>query len=91
MPRSTREVIESHFQRRLDGNVDEDLRQNYSEDVILLSAEGVHSGHDAIRAVAGILKSSIPEGSYEYDEIDLGRGRGRNAAVARAKLESDHP
>ena len=45
MPRSTREVIESHLQRRLDGNVDEDLRQNYSEDVLLLSAEGVHSGH----------------------------------------------
>ena len=48
MARTTREVIETHLKLWLAGNLDDDLRGNYSEDVLLLTAEGVNGGHDAV-------------------------------------------
>ena len=69
MIRTTKEVVESHLQLRLEGDLEEDLRRNYDEDVILLSAEGVNHGHDGVRKLASVLDGFVPQGSYTYEQI----------------------
>lgn len=49
--------------RRPRGN---DLAENYAEDVLLLSAEGIHHGHRGVRVLAGILRDYVPAGTYHY-------------------------
>lgn len=34
---------------------------------MLLSAEGVHRGHDRVRKLAGVLRSYGPAADYSYD------------------------
>lgn len=36
---------------------------------MLLSAEGVHRGHDGVRHLAAILRSYVPEGRYRYRQV----------------------
>jgi SnoaL-like domain len=67
--RSTREVIENHLSCRRTGDIDGDLARNYDPDIVLLSAEGVHRGYDGVRYLAGILRSYVPEGRYEYRQV----------------------
>lgn len=70
--RSAGEVLESHLQYRKAGDLEADLRENYADDVVLLSAEGVHRGHDGVRYLADILRSYVPDGSYRYDQVLTG-------------------
>lgn len=86
--RSTREVLESHLALRAEGDLEADLRQNYSDDVVLLSwGEGVHRGKDGVRELAGVLRTYLPEGEYRYgvlvvaDEYGLLRWSGSGAGT----------
>ncbi|HEX6423557.1 MAG TPA: YetF domain-containing protein [Acidimicrobiales bacterium] len=67
--RSTEDVVSDHLRSRLAGDLEGDLARNYHPGVVLLSAEGVHRGHDGVRTLAGILRSHVPAGGYDYGEI----------------------
>ncbi|PZF86368.1 nuclear transport factor 2 family protein [Micromonospora deserti] len=69
MSRTTEEVLHDHLRRRRDGDLEGDLRTNYHPDVRLLSAEGVHQGHDGVRYLATILRSYVPDGFYHYRQV----------------------
>lgn len=36
----------------------------------LLSAEGINHGHDGVRRLAGILRTYLPTGDYDYGRVD---------------------
>ncbi|WP_188197790.1 nuclear transport factor 2 family protein [Nonomuraea sp. SYSU D8015] len=67
--RRTSEVIRDHLQLRRRGDLEEDLRRNYHPDVVLLSAEGVHHGHEGVRKLAAILRSYVPAAGYRYRQV----------------------
>lgn len=63
-------MLESHLKLRKAGELDVDLGRSYADDVVLLSGgEGVHHGKDGVRLLAGVLRSSLPEGQYTYREV----------------------
>lgn len=68
-PRSTRDVVESHLDHRRNHDVEGDLSENYADDVVILSAEGIHTGHDAIRLTASVLNSYIEHADFSYDQV----------------------
>jgi hypothetical protein len=68
-PRTIQEVLNSHLHYRTVGDLEGDLRENYADDVVLLSAEGVHRGHDGVRHLADILQSYIQDGSYQFHKL----------------------
>jgi uncharacterized membrane protein YcaP (DUF421 family) len=67
--RSTRQVLEFHVECRKRGDLDVDLRENYAPDVVVLSAEGAHRGHEGVRMIAGRLASYAPAHSYDHREL----------------------
>ncbi len=64
--RSTREVFEDHLSKRAEGQVEEDIAQNYSEDVIVLSGTGIHLGHEGAQEAADMLDRLLPNANYTY-------------------------
>lgn len=66
MTRSTREVIDDHLVRRQNGDLDGDIAENYANDIVLLSAEGISHGHAGIRSCNQVLREYIPEADYDY-------------------------
>ncbi|YCI06366.1 nuclear transport factor 2 family protein (plasmid) [Ensifer sp. D2-11] len=65
MPRSTSEVFDSHLNLRIDRDLERDLVENYSEDVVLLTLNSNMSGHEAIRASAARLGEQLPGAKFE--------------------------
>jgi SnoaL-like domain len=64
--RSAEEVFEDHLRLRVAGKVEEDLRRNYAEDVVLLTVNSNARGHDAIRMSARRLRDQLPDGRFEF-------------------------
>lgn len=64
--RSAREVFEDHLKKRQQGQLEEDITLNYSEDVVLLTGSGIHLGHDGVRECTRILQEYLPEANYDY-------------------------
>jgi len=64
--RSTEEVFEDHLRLRREGRLEEDLRRNYAEDVVLLTCNSNLTGHDAIRYSARKLHKQLPEGHFDF-------------------------
>ncbi|RKN21314.1 nuclear transport factor 2 family protein [Micromonospora musae] len=69
MIRTTRDVVLDHLRRRMRGDLEGDLRENYHPAVRLLSAEGVHHGHDGVRHLAAILRTYVQDGDYQYRQV----------------------
>lgn len=67
--RTTREVLESHLDQRQAGDLERDLATNYDDDVVLLSAEGIHHGHEGVRMLASILRTYVHAGRYSYRQL----------------------
>jgi hypothetical protein len=65
--RSTRDVLEHHLQCRAAGNLEKDIRENYSPDVVLLCEHGVLHGLDAIRKSGERLAEQLPKAQFHYD------------------------
>ncbi|MGN8024592.1 nuclear transport factor 2 family protein [Microbacterium sp. 22242] len=76
--RTTREVIEDHLSRRLEGDLDGDLR-NYSPEVVRLTGSGVYRGLQGVRESSEELGRlvgdatlactlMVTEGGYAYLE-----------------------
>lgn len=66
MTRTTHEVLEDHLRRRAEGRVEEDLAQDYADDVVLLCEHAPMVGREAVRESARRLKLQLPAGSFEY-------------------------
>ena len=64
--RSVEEVFEDHLSLRMAGSLEEDLRRNYAEDVVLLTVNSNAHGHDAIRMSAQRLRDQLPDARYEF-------------------------
>lgn len=64
--RPAEEVFEEHLRLRVMGNLEEDLRRNYAEDVVLLTVNSNARGHDAIRMSARRLRDQLPDARYEF-------------------------
>src|SRR5215208_54630 len=68
--------VADHVCCRPAGDLEGDLRYNYHRDMLLLSAEGVHHGHDGVRRLAAILRSYLADAGYEFHKTmtdgDLG-------------------
>lgn len=62
--RSTREVLDDHLQRRMDGDVEGDIAHNYAPDVVVLTATGKRIGHEAVRHFSAMLREHVPP-TYE--------------------------
>jgi hypothetical protein len=65
----TEAVIDRHLRYRRENDLERDLGENYAPDVVLLSYEGVHVGHDGVRTLAGILRRYVAADDYSYDQI----------------------
>ena len=65
--RTTTEVFEDHLAKRLAGDIEGDIRDNYSKDVIFLNGTGAFSGHDGVRKSATELGQYVGDIPYEYN------------------------
>src|SRR3954451_10901722 len=75
--RTTREVLDDHlniankwagepFERVLD----EDLRRNVAEEIVVLINRGVFRGHDGVRQLARMLAEELPQHrAFEYTHV----------------------
>lgn len=59
-------VFESHLALRLANDVEGDIAQNYSQDVVLMTCTGTFHGHDGVRASARELAGYLPEAKFTY-------------------------
>jgi SnoaL-like domain len=75
--RSAREVLDEHLNLAndwvdtpLDQVLDEDLRRNVSEDIVVLINRGTFRGYDGVRQLAQMLSEELPEhGAFEYTHV----------------------
>lgn len=65
--RSPREVFESHLENRVRGRLDEDLAENYAEDVVLLTQNSQVRGTAAMRVSADRLAGQIPDAEFVFE------------------------
>jgi hypothetical protein len=64
--RTTADVFNDHIKKRLEGRLEEDIKQNYAENVVLLTCMGTYRGHDGLRESNKILEESLPKAKIEY-------------------------
>jgi hypothetical protein len=64
--RSANAVFENHLQLRQRGDTEQDIKQNFSPDVVLLSAFGVFRGHDGVRQSAALLSQQLGPSQYTF-------------------------
>lgn len=64
--RSTKEVLDRHLELRQKGDLETDLQENYSEEVVLLTDNSVVHGHDGLRYSADRLAVQLPESKFKY-------------------------
>jgi hypothetical protein len=68
--RTCREVLDDHLACRERGELEEDLRHNYAEDVVVLTPTGCFEGHDGVRESASVLYDAVHHtDGYEYTSI----------------------
>jgi hypothetical protein len=66
--RTTKEVFEDHLQKRLAGDLEDDIRNNYAADVVMLTHRGVFRGAEGVRNCAAELARSLGGSDYRYDK-----------------------
>lgn len=64
--RTTEEVFEEHLHLAKTGEIELDIKRNYSADAVLLTNYGRFSGADGIREAAALLQKQLPNGTYDY-------------------------
>lgn len=76
--RTAREVLDDHLHIANDWVVgeafeellEEDLRRNVAEDIVVLINRGVFLGHDGVRQLAWMLAEELPEHrAFEYTHV----------------------
>lgn len=64
--RSTEQVFLDHLERAQQGDVEGDIRQNFSPRCLLLTTYGTFRGHEGVREAAALLDRQIGPARYEY-------------------------
>jgi hypothetical protein len=64
--RSNDQVLDDHLTTSLNGDVEDDLRRNYADDVTVVSNWGVAHGHDGVRGLAELLRRQLPGCTFTY-------------------------
>ena len=67
--RTTSEIIHDHLRRRRERQLDRDLHDNFADEVVLLSDEGVHHDQVGVHKLASILDSYVSSSDYRYDDL----------------------
>jgi hypothetical protein len=67
--RTAKEIIEDHLNLSKKGTIEEDLKHNYAEDVILLTSYGIYKGHDGVKELMEMLNKELPDASFDYKKI----------------------
>lgn len=65
--RTTQDVLRDHLERRCRSDLEGDIDNNYSEDLVVLSKDGVFRGKAGIRHTARILAENLPDAHFNYD------------------------
>ena len=65
--RTAEQVFEDHMERRAAGDLEGDLRHNYSPDVVLMTGTGIYRGHEGVRESADELNEHLGDGTYTYN------------------------
>ncbi|MCD8484334.1 nuclear transport factor 2 family protein [Candidatus Woesebacteria bacterium] len=69
MSRSPQDIFASHLHLRAEGKLEEDIRTNYAEDIVIVSSINRFVGHDGVRQSAHNLHRYFgPSHSYEYSK-----------------------
>lgn len=66
MTRTTTQVLQSHLSKRLAGDTESDIAENFDPEIVLLSSFGVFFGHDGIRRSAELLFEKLGPSMFEY-------------------------
>src|SRR5688500_7857378 len=69
MERTTAEVLDDHLRLRLEGNLEADLQEICSPEVVMLCHQGVFHGHGGIRQCAAMLETRLRKAKFEYRKI----------------------
>ncbi|MDX5347443.1 MAG: nuclear transport factor 2 family protein [Hymenobacteraceae bacterium] len=64
--RTAREVLEDHLELSKKGSVEEDLKRNYAEDVVMLTSFGTHKGYEGMKRLAQLLEEQVPDMTFDY-------------------------
>jgi hypothetical protein len=72
--RAATEVFEDHLNKRLAGKVKEDITNNYSEKIILLTGTGIFIGHKGVSESADELNQNIPDARFSYKHTLVKKG-----------------
>ena len=75
--RTAREVLDDHLEianswvgESFDDILEEDLRRNIAEDIVILIDRGVFLGHDGVRQLAWMLAEELPEHrAFDYTHV----------------------
>lgn len=67
--RSTAEVFMDHLHQRYLGDIECDLKRNYSKDIIMVENYGIFHGFDGVRQSAKILNKLVPTSKYKMDNL----------------------
>jgi hypothetical protein len=74
--RTFKEVFEDHLKLSEKGDFENDLRRNYSPDIVILLENKVYRGHGGIRELAIRLENELPHGQYKNNMILLDKEMG---------------
>lgn len=66
--RTTTEVLHDHLSKRLAGDVDADIADNYAEDVTVLSGSGEFRGQEGVRMAADEHARLVGAGTFTYTQ-----------------------
>ena len=72
--RTTEEVFLDHLELRKLGRLEQDIKRNYDEHVLIVSNVGTFYGHDGVRHSAHLLGLLLPTIKYKFDTL-LVRGQ----------------
>jgi hypothetical protein len=64
--RSANEVFENHLKLAQEGKLEEDLKNNYAEDIVLLTNYGTFHGYEGTKEASELLNNQLPKGTYDY-------------------------
>lgn len=67
--RDIREVLDDHLALREAGDLEEDLRRNYHENVVVLTPSRMGRRHDGVRECADLLYRALHSSDFEYSSI----------------------
>jgi hypothetical protein len=64
--RTAEQVLEDHLRESKDGSVGDDLQRNFSEDLVILTGDGVFRGHEGMRKLNSRLQEELPQAELIY-------------------------